>query len=168
MKKLATSSLLLAACLCVFVVSSVVADEKAPAKPGVEAGAGNKMTHKAPVLWPAGAIQWAEDPDMKGTYLAALWGDPKKGAYGTLEKWAAGTEVKLHTHSHDVKGVIVSGTLTLTLDGKTTELGPGSYLFMPGWHPHSTKCSPGADCIFFAEQPGMADTKPLEAAATKK
>ena len=132
--------------------AAVAAEAKAPAK-------GHAMHHTAATLWPADQIKWPPDPDYKDIMVAALWGDSSKGAYGALEKWAAGTEIALHTHSFETKGVVVSGTLAITMNGKTTEIGPGSYVLMPANVQHATACKAGAGCVFFAMQPGKGDAK---------
>lgn len=133
----------------------------------VLAGGEKKMAGKMKEvkLWAAGDLKWESDPEMAGMQMARLWGDPKKGAYGALNRWAGGSTVDWHTHTHDNKGVVLSGTLLLTLEGQPEkELAAGSYVFMPGGMKHRTACKEGADCVFFAEQPGAGDTKMVEMA----
>ncbi len=116
-----------------------------------------------PVVWPAGDVQWTESKTVKGAWSATLWGDPTKGAYGTLRKVAAGTDLGMHSHSFDQKVVGVSGTFEFQLEGgEMTELGPGSYVFTPAGVKHSSKCKEGAECIYFEEQPGKADFIPAK------
>ena len=117
---------------------------------------------KTTVLWPAADIKWTENAESKGLWAATLWGDSTKGAYGALQKWAAGTVVPMHTHTYASKGVVISGTLNVTIDGKSTDLGAGSYVSIPGGQPHISKCNPGADCVFLLEQPGAGDLKLVE------
>ncbi len=116
------------------------------------------QTRKAPVVWPASAIKWTDSTDVKGAKSSILWGDVKNGPYGALRKFPAGTNVALHSHTSDQKAVIVSGTIVLTLEGGSPkELGPGSYVFIPGGLKHTSECKTGADCLFFEEQPGASD-----------
>jgi anti-sigma factor ChrR (cupin superfamily) len=116
-----------------------------------------------PVVWPAGDIQWTESTAMKGASSATLWGDPSKGAYGALRKVSAGMDLGMHSHSSDQKVVAVSGTFEFTLEGEAMkELGPGSYIMVPGHVKHSSKCKEGADCIYFEEQSGKADFIPAK------
>ena len=118
---------------------------------------------KKAVVWPAGDVKWVENPAMKGAWVAPLWGDPSKGAYGALKKVAAGTEFGWHTHTADQKVVSVSGTFDFQLEGgETKELVPGSYVFLPGGTKHKTACKAGADCVYFEEQPGKSDLVPVK------
>src|SRR5688500_19813475 len=73
---------------------------------------------KAAKVWAAEEIQWTENAAVKGFWIAPLWGDPSKGAYGALKKVAGGTELGWHTHTHAQKVVAVSGTI----DRKSTRL----------------------------------------------
>lgn len=129
-----------------------------------------KPAAKKATLWSASELKWQPVPDVQGVQQAILWGNPEKGAHGTLIKFAAGTEVPLHSHTADDRGVVVSGTLVIGLEGQAPkELGSGSYLFSPGGVKHTTKCKSGADCVFFAQFSGAFDLiPPTQAPATKK
>ncbi len=138
---------------------------------GLAAGAGRDFAadaNRAPVFILPSDVKWVAASGMTGAWRAALWGDPTKGAYGSFNKWSSGTEAPLHAHSFDSRVVMIQGTLVLTADGRTTELVPGSYGFMPAKHAHSTKCKAGTDCIFFAQQPGMFDSKTVLATTPGK
>jgi quercetin dioxygenase-like cupin family protein len=118
---------------------------------------------KAPVVWPSGDIKWTENPAMKGAWVAPLWGDPSKGAYGALKKVAAGTALGWHTHSSEQRVVAISGTIDFTLEGQESKsLASGSYAFVPGGVKHKAVCKEGADCIWFEEQPGKTDWIPAK------
>ena len=74
----------------------------------------------------------------------------------------------LHHHTSENKGVIVSGTLVVTPEGGSArELGPGSYVALPGGMKHTTACKAGADCVIFGMQPGPTDTIPAVPPAKK-
>jgi quercetin dioxygenase-like cupin family protein len=142
------------------LATAALADESA--KPG-------KKT-KAAVVMPAADLKWADMP-VKGVQSAPLWGDMSKGAYGALIKFASGTIVPLHTHSHDLKAVVISGTLYTGADeASAKDLGPGSYVLQPAGWKHITGCRAGADCIFFTEGSGKFDLKTVGGPApeTKK
>ena len=124
---------------------------------------------KTAVVWPAAEIKWADSAAIKGAKIAALWGDPKTGQYGALKSIPAWGTLGMHTHTQDQKVVIVSGTVLFALEGGATkELGAGSYLFIPGGTRHKVDCKPGADCVYFEEQPGPSDIKFVEQTATRK
>lgn len=117
----------------------------------------------------AADLKWVDVSGATGVQRAVLWGNPDKGASGSLIKFAAGTEVPLHTHTSDVRAVVVSGTVLSGLEGeKPKELGPQSYIFHPGGLKHTTGCKRGADCIFFSYQPAAFDLNPVEAGPAKK
>ena len=48
----------------------------------------------------------------------------------------------LHSHPHEQSGVILSGELTLTLDGETRRLGPGDMYLVPGGVEHGGTAGP--------------------------
>lgn len=120
-----------------------------------------------PVFIPATDMKWIDlDPaGAPGVKVADLWGDHKKGAYGALFKLPAGFEAPLHTHTHDMKVVLVSGTYIQVPEGKPeVRLGSGSYMMQPGGnYRHITKCDPASDCVFFVESNGAFDLKPVVA-----
>jgi hypothetical protein len=114
-----------------------------------------------PMPKPAGDLQWVDlDPKAApGAKIAKLWGDPAKGGFGAFFKLPAGFAVPLHTHSHPMKVVIVSGTYIQAPDGAPAfRLGPASYLMQPGGnYRHTTSCDKSSECVFFVESEGAFD-----------
>jgi quercetin dioxygenase-like cupin family protein len=121
---------------------------------------------KAPVIWPAADIKWVEiSPDTPGVKIADLWGDHTKGAFGALIKFPAGFSAPLHTHTHDFRIVVVSGTFIHGPEGKPeVSLGAGSYVLQPGNYRHTTKCGAASECVIFSEGKGAFDLIPVDAA----
>ena len=119
------------------------------------------------VVMPASDLRWADlDPTgAPGVKIADLWGDHMTGAYGAFFKLPAGFAVPLHTHTYDIKVVIVSGTYIQSPEGKPEfRLGPGSYFMQPGGnYRHTTSCDKASDCVFFAESNGPFDLKLVDA-----
>ena len=119
------------------------------------------------VVMPAGDLKWADlDPTgAPGVKIADLWGDHAKGAYGAFFRLPAGFAVPLHTHTYDIKVVIVSGTYIQGPEGKPEfRIGPGSYFMQPGGnYRHTTSCDAASDCVFFAESNGKFDLKLVDA-----
>jgi quercetin dioxygenase-like cupin family protein len=123
--------------------------------------AGAALAAEKAAVWPASDVKWTDNPAMKGAKVAVLWGDPTKSAYGVLRKVPAGTKLGLHTHTQDQKVVTIAGTVEFNMEGEARkELGPGSYLFVPGGAAHDATCKAGADCVYFEEAAGAADFKP--------
>jgi len=110
-------------------------------------------------------LRWTDlDPvGAPGVKIAVLWGDFKSGAFGSLFKLPAGFAAPLHTHTHEMKLVIVSGTYIQGPDGgQEFRLGPGSYLLQPGGnYRHTTRCDQASDCLFFVESKGAFDLRPV-------
>src|ERR1700681_2032374 len=65
---------------------------------------------------------------MPGISKCNLWGDPTKGPHGAITRFAKGTKVAWHTHPHDIKAVIISGTMLYDNGSGEQRLGPGSFL----------------------------------------
>ena len=123
------------------------------------------------VIMPAADLKWTDlDPARApGVKVADLWGNHTKGAFGAFFKFPAGFAAPLHTHTNDMKVVIVSGTFVQAPEGKPEfRLGPGSYFLQPGGnYRHTTSCDPAAECVFFVEGRGKFDLKPVQAPAAK-
>jgi anti-sigma factor ChrR (cupin superfamily) len=119
------------------------------------------------VVMPAGDLKWTDlDPTgAPGVKIADLWGDHAKGAFGAFLKLPAGFAVPLHTHTYDIKVVIVSGTYIQGPEGKPEfRIGPGSYFMQPGGnYRHTTSCDTASDCVLFAESNGKFDLKLVDA-----
>lgn len=133
------------------------ADVTTPRKPGPG----------QPVFMPAGDLKWTDlDPKgAPGVKVADLWGDHAKGAFGAYLKLPAGFAVPLHTHTHAMKVVFLSGTYIQAPEGKAeVRLGPGSYMMQPGGnYRHTTSCDKASECVLFVESNGAFDLKPVAA-----
>jgi len=120
------------------------------------------------IVVPASDVRWTDlDPKgAPGVRIADLWGDHARGAFGAFVTLPAGFTTPLHTHTHDYKVVIVSGTYVQAPEGKPEfRLGPGSYFLQPGGnYKHVTSCDKTADCVFFLESNGKFDLKPVNVA----
>lgn len=117
------------------------------------------------LLWPAGQMKWEPFAPIPGAKQARLWGDPDAAEHGLLYQWPAGSGAPLHWHTHGDHGVVVSGTLSFGTEGKPeVDLGPGSFFSFAGGVKHSTRCKPGADCVFFVHREGKFDATMVEAA----
>jgi hypothetical protein len=120
-----------------------------------------------PVFMPANDLKWTDlDPKgAPGVKVANLWGDHAKGAFGAFFRLPAGFAVPLHTHTHDMNVVFLSGTYIQAPEGKPeVRLGPGSYMMQPGGnYRHTTSCGQASECLFFVESEGGFDLKPVQA-----
>src|ERR1700751_4180924 len=126
---------------------------------------------RQPVPIRASDLKWVDlDPTgAPGVKAADLWGDHTKGAFGAMFKLPAGFAAPLHTHTHDMRLVIISGTYIQGPEGKAEfALGPGSFLLQPGGaYRHTTRCDKASDCVFLVTSSGAFDLLPAQPAVAQ-
>jgi hypothetical protein len=91
---------------------------------------------------------------VHGELMAApAYGDLAHGAHGTFIKMPAGFVSKVHTHTGDYWGVVISGVAVNGKPGSVDiPLPVGSYWLQKGGESHVTKCISPNECIFFLNQ----------------
>ena len=112
------------------------------------------------VFAPSGDLKWQDVPDAKGAQLAAVEGNPGKGASHFFIKFAPGFSAPLHHHSANHHVTVISGTVVLTVDGKEHKLPAGSYFAFSGKKPHATRCDTGAECVLSVDARSKWDVVP--------
>jgi ChrR Cupin-like domain len=106
-------------------------------------------------------LKWVELPERRGMQFALLSGDPKTGPYTQIRKVPAGTDNPLHSHSTEIKNVIISEVwYTGANTASAKDFGPGSVVIMPGDWVHVSGCRSGSDCVFYQEGKDKFDFKP--------
>ena len=50
-----------------------------------------------------------------------------------------------------------SGHQRFTVEGKSSDLGPGDYVVIPAKAKHSAQCLPGSECILLTRRAGPTD-----------
>lgn len=120
------------------------------------------------VLVPSADVKWTDVEGVPGVKMAAVQGDPKKGANHAMHRLPAGFSAPVHHHTPDHYVTVVSGTLVLTVDGNETKLPPGSYFAFTGRKPHATRCEAGADCTLFVDARGKWDVVMVDVKAPAK
>ena len=126
-------------------------------------------THRAAVATNEGStpmmvsfrdLKWTDLPERKGMQFAVLSGDPKTRGYTQMRKVPAGTDNPLHSHSSEIKNVIISGVWYTGVDSASAkDFGPGSVVMMPANWVHVSGCRRGSDCLFYQEGKGRFDFK---------
>jgi quercetin dioxygenase-like cupin family protein len=117
-------------------------------------------SHKKPISIAAEELQWVPNPAKPEQISAAVvWGDMKKGAHGAFHKFKAGTIVENHSHSANLKAVVVAGTLVTGPEGAPKKMGPGSFFTDPSNFNHVTTCEGTTDCIVYIDASGKFDLK---------
>jgi hypothetical protein len=119
----------------------------------------------APMMVSFTELKWTELPERKGMQFSVLSGDPKTGPYTQIRKVPGGTDNPLHSHSSEIKNVIISGVWYTGTDvASAKDFGPGSIVVMPGKWVHVSGCRSGSDCVFYQEGKGKFDFVPAAAA----
>lgn len=153
-----------------FSVAFVLAGSASAQQSGARKPAGAPSAKvRMPIFKQADDLKWTDlDPTgAPGVKVADLSGDHAKGAFSAFFRLPAGFAVPLHTHTHDMKVVFISGTYVQAPEGKPeVRLGPGSYMLQPGGnYRHTTSCDKASDCVFFVESNGAFDLKPVQTGA---
>lgn len=151
--------ILLAALVVVLVAPAALAGE-------AKAGTPKAKTAAKPatlVTMTPGELKWVANPANADVQMAVVWGDPAKGPHGAFHKFKPGFDAGLHTHSADMRIVVVSGTIiAATEGGPERKLPPGSYEYQPHSVKHVTKCDTGSECVIFVMANGKFDLVPAE------
>jgi len=104
--------------------------------------AGGSVTKKADLAW----------KDMgNGVTAAAVSGDMQKGASRFFLKYPAGLVTPSHHHNADHYVTVVSGRITLTVDGKAHTLGAGDYFALTRKASHVAKVEGKDEAVMFIQ-----------------
>jgi mannose-6-phosphate isomerase-like protein (cupin superfamily) len=104
------------------------------------------------VVVPKGDLKWKEMGN--GVAAAPVSGDMEKGASRFFLKYPVGLVTPKHHHDADHYGTVVSGTVTLTVDGKDHRLGPGAYFALTNKASHTAKVEGSEEAVFFIQADG--------------
>ena len=93
-----------------------------------------------------------------GASASVLWGDMDKGPYGAYTKFTPGANFALHTHTSDIRIVVLKGAyLYKPENGVEQRVGAGHYIFIPGGNRHSSGGDVKAGALFYQESTGKFD-----------
>jgi quercetin dioxygenase-like cupin family protein len=107
------------------------------------------------VVVPKGELKWK---DMgNGVAIALVKGELEKGPSHFFMKYPTGLVTPKHYHSASHSSVVMSGTVTLNVNGKDNKLGPGSYADQPAKTWHVAKVEGNEDVIWFVQAEGPWD-----------
>ena len=97
---------------------------------------------------------------VPGVKKVVLWGDHDKGPYGAFTKFEPGVTNAMHTHTNDVRIVVIRGAyIYKPQKGKEIRVGAGSYISIQGGHVHVSGRDPKQGALFYEESPGNFDLK---------
>lgn len=100
---------------------------------------------------------------MAGVSKAVLWGDPDKGPYGAFTRFAPGHKNSLHTHTNDLRLVVVKGAYVYQPEkGTERRITPGQYVLVPGGVRHMSGGDAKEGAVFYEESTGKFDVVPAK------
>lgn len=112
----------------------------------------------SPLLLAGGAVTMKADLKWKdmgnGVTAATVSGDMQKGASRFYLKYPSGLVTPVHHHDADHYVTVVSGKITLTVDGKSHVLGAGDYFALTGKAPHAAKVEGKDEAVMFIQADG--------------
>jgi quercetin dioxygenase-like cupin family protein len=98
-----------------------------------------------------------------GASQSAVRGDPATGAHGAFTKFVPNFEAGLHTHTNDLRIVVVKGAYVYKPEqGDAIRVTAGQYLLIPGGVRHSTGSDAKDETVFYQEADGKFDLNPVE------
>ncbi len=89
-----------------------------------------------------------------GVTAAPVSGDMEKGTSRFFLKYPVGLVTPRHHHDTDHYVTVVSGTITLSVEGKDHKLGPGAYFALTNKASHTAKVEGDEDAVFFIQADG--------------
>ncbi len=93
-----------------------------------------------------------------GASAALVWGDMDKGPYGAFTKFVPGASFPLHTHSSDIRIVVLKGAYVYRPEkGAEVRVGAGQYLFVPGGDRHASGGDAKEGAVFYQSSSGKFD-----------
>ena len=100
---------------------------------------------------------------VPGVKKKILWGNHDAGPYGAFTKFDPGLTNPLHTHSNEVRIVVLRGTyIYKPQNGNERRVGASSYLSIPAGVVHVSGGDPKEGTLFYEESPGKFDLKVVE------
>lgn len=86
-----------------------------------------------------------------GIKAAQVSGNMEKGASRFFLKYPVGLVTPKHHHDADHYVTLISGTITMTVDGKDHQLVPGSYFALTNKASHTVKVEGTEEAVFFIQ-----------------
>ncbi|MGQ0801093.1 MAG: cupin domain-containing protein [Pseudomarimonas sp.] len=89
-----------------------------------------------------------------GITAAQVAGDMERGTSRFFLKYPVGLVTPMHHHDADHYVTVVSGAITLNVEGRDHKLGPGAYFALTNKAPHIAKVEGNEDAVFFIQADG--------------
>lgn len=134
----------------VLLLAAAAARADAPKPPSTEAAL---VAHLAEAKWAP-----PKAPEIPpGLMASPIAVDPGSGGSIAYAKLPAGYALPAHWHSATEYTVLISGKATFVVDGKTSDLAPGSYTVIPAKAVHQVTCAAGSECLLLTRRAGPTD-----------
>lgn len=97
---------------------------------------------------------------VPGVKKQVLWGNHDRGPYGAFTRFEPGLVNPMHTHSSEIRIVVLQGAYLYTPQGgQEMRVGPGSFISMPGGLAHTSGGDAKEGALFYEESQGKFDLK---------
>ncbi len=105
---------------------------------------------------------------VPGVKKKVLWGNHDSAAYGAFTKFDPGLTNPPHTHTNEVRIVVLRGAyIYKPQNGNERRVGAGSYLSIPAGTVHVSSGDAKEGALFYEESPGKFDLKVVDQKAKK-
>ena len=98
---------------------------------------------------------------VQGASMAVFWGNDETGPYGAVTRFIPGFDAGMHTHTKDVRIVVIKGAYLYKDAVGEKRIGPGDFLFIPGGTKHWSGGDAKEGALFFNEMDGKFDLIPV-------
>jgi quercetin dioxygenase-like cupin family protein len=105
---------------------------------------------------------------IPGVSRTVLWGNPKTGAYAAFTRFVPGFQHGLHTHTSEIRMVVLQGAYLFRPEGGEMRVAAGSYFVLPAGYPHATGADAAEGALFYEESDGPFDLVDAKSGAAKK
>jgi quercetin dioxygenase-like cupin family protein len=129
-------------------------------------GVAAAQSKKEPVFVESEKAEYKEV--VPGVKKKILWGNHDAAAYGAFTKFDPGLTNPLHTHTNEVRIVVLRGAyIYKPQNGNERRVGAGSYISIPRGTVHESRGDPKEGALFYEESPGKFDLKVVDQKAKK-
>ena len=119
------------------------------------------QSKKEPVFVESGKADFKEV--VPGVKKKILWGNHDVGPYGAFAKFDPGLTNPLHTHTNDVRIVVLQGAyIYKPQNGNERRVGVGSYISIPAGDVHVSGGDMKEGALLYEESPGKFDLKVVD------
>lgn len=118
-----------------------------------------QQQNDAPVFVPIDEAGFREV--VPGVSRAVLWGDDDKGPYGAFTEFEPEFDSGPHTHSHDIRIVVIQGFYVYSDDAGEKRFGPGDFIRIPGGTKHRSGGDRKWGVVFYEASDGKSDWVPV-------